>query len=427
MAAILAAFGAGVARAGEQSAQPGFDQVLAAPDDQTLNIQYAEAEARAGRLLQAAAALERVLLTNPNLADARLLYVAVLYRMDDVQNAAEQLKHVDRGSLSPEQRAEAARYDRLLAGRGQQGGAGTRIGGSFAAGVSYDSDAAAALLTQLEAPGVIPTRGSGTGSVVSGDIHGAVPLGAGETTHLVVALSGYDRETIAGGKDQFFSIDGRLGLSYAQAHESVSVALVARTYDLFSHHYLDEFGGRAQAAWRPDPANTVTLAVEGVQQNYDLPQFAPMTHVDDGARYNVELDVSHRFNGHTTVLVGAGYEDKSANYHPFGYKAPFVRGQWRTAFDNGAYLGLDGGVRFIDYKGYDALLGIHRRDSRVDTRLTLGAPISAFTPGHAGGWRDNLLIETGLAYASRQSRTPIINYDDTSVEARLVWRFGAND
>src|SRR5262245_37699923 len=64
---------------------PGFDRVLAAPDDPDVNLAFARQEADDGHLLNAAAALERILLAHPNAHGVRLFYAVVLYRLNDLQ------------------------------------------------------------------------------------------------------------------------------------------------------------------------------------------------------------------------------------------------------------------------------------------------------------------------------------------------------
>jgi len=56
------------------SAEISYQQILDAPDDLRLNLQYARQEVKSGRLQQAAAALERLLLQRPNWDSLRLFY-----------------------------------------------------------------------------------------------------------------------------------------------------------------------------------------------------------------------------------------------------------------------------------------------------------------------------------------------------------------
>ena len=93
----------GAVAAGPVMAQD-FEAVLATPDDPDLNLAYARAAADIGDLNGAAAALERVLIADPNRHGARLFYAVLLFRLDDLQGAREQLDLLDPVTLTPLQR-----------------------------------------------------------------------------------------------------------------------------------------------------------------------------------------------------------------------------------------------------------------------------------------------------------------------------------
>ena len=73
-----------------------FEEILAAPNDLQLNLDYARQEVKSGRLQQAAAALERLLLIKPNWDSVRLFYGVVLYRLDDMGGAIRELSLLGR-------------------------------------------------------------------------------------------------------------------------------------------------------------------------------------------------------------------------------------------------------------------------------------------------------------------------------------------
>ena len=79
-----------------------FEDVYAAPDNAALNLAYANQEISKGDLLSAANALERLLLSQPNLDSVRLLYAKVLFMLDDKAAAARELDVLKGRSLSPE-------------------------------------------------------------------------------------------------------------------------------------------------------------------------------------------------------------------------------------------------------------------------------------------------------------------------------------
>jgi hypothetical protein len=434
--AILSAIGlsAGSALAAPP-AGPSFDQVLAAPDDVKSNIDYARAQADAGNLLEAAAALERVLLTQPDQADARLFYVVVLYRLDDQQDASDQLRLVDTRALSPVQQAEAAKYRRLIDQHGASPGQrSVRVGGSIAAGVAYDSDAGGALQAQFDILGA-PPKQQGWAYVASAELHAVIPVGKGDDTALYASAGGYDRWRLSGADNELESLEARLGLARTGGDSAWSVGAVARTYTVLKEHYLDEFGAQAQMSWRRSPATVVTLTAEAVKQDFHEPfvdQLVIAGFIDgtrDGGRYDVNLAVNHRFSGRSSATLAVGDEYKTADYKPFGYNAPYIRARWDYLMDRGVYLNASGELRKIDYREIDPFFtGTKRKDTRANARLALGAPLSAFSAeGATGDRRENLAIEAAVSYTSRDSEFPIADYNDWGAELRLIWRFGSRD
>ena len=72
--------------------------------------------------------------------------------------------------------------------------------------------------------------------------------------------------------------------------------------------------------------------------------------------------------------------------------------------------------------------GATRDDVRTHARLALGAPLSAFTArGATGDVRERVTLEGALNYSSRESSSPLSDYDGWGAELRLIWRFGARD
>ena len=100
--------------ADDQTGGVTFAQVLASPDDVGLNFDYARSEAQAGNLLNAAAAMERVIASRPDWAPARLFYAGLLYRLDDMQDARTQLWLLNDRNLNRQQRQEADDYRRKV-------------------------------------------------------------------------------------------------------------------------------------------------------------------------------------------------------------------------------------------------------------------------------------------------------------------------
>ena len=95
--AFAAAFGTHATMAKAQD----FSEILAAPDDESLNLAYAREQARLGNLGLASSTLERLLIMDPNRHSVRLFHGVVLYRLGDMQGARDELRRLDAVPLSP--------------------------------------------------------------------------------------------------------------------------------------------------------------------------------------------------------------------------------------------------------------------------------------------------------------------------------------
>jgi hypothetical protein len=75
----------------EGGADVTYADVLKDPDNIDLNFRFAQTQIRQGNVRGASATLERILLLDPNRPEVRLLYVVVLFRLDNLQDAEREL------------------------------------------------------------------------------------------------------------------------------------------------------------------------------------------------------------------------------------------------------------------------------------------------------------------------------------------------
>lgn len=415
----------------EAAAAQDFDAVYAAPDDPAANLEFARRAADAGDLNGAAGALERVLIADPNRHSARLLYAVILFRLDDLQGARDQLDLLEPVTLTPLQRAEATRYRARI----ERSRSSTRFSGSLSAGLTWEEDAAGALTTQFDSVLAPPASEEGGAAVIAARFTVAHDLDKAAGYSVFGAVGGYDRTT-------FDNIDGDVrrgdleaGLSYSGRLNSWNISAVARTLDLLDDPYLREVGLKAQARWRTSNATTFSLSGEAVSQSFDeaavdAQALATGGEDRDGWRYDINFGVSHRLSARSSVGVSVGWQDKQADYEPFGYSGPGVQARYEAGARRGEYVALSGGMQWLDYDAPDPVfIGLAtpaREDVRGWARLAVGAPISAFTEaGATGDWRQDVGVEAALTYGSRDSLAPLADYESWGTDLRLTWRFGA--
>jgi hypothetical protein len=405
-----------------------FDTVLAAPDDPELNIGFARRSAAAGDLLSAAAALERMLLKQPDWHAARLFYAVTLYRMEDYQGAVRELELLEQVELTPLQRAEADRVRRLIARRDRL----VAVSGAVNLGLLYDSNATGALASLVDVGLGGGPSDDGLGFSGGGRLRIAWRLGQDSSTMLTLAASAQGRKELSGPPLETLRADLALGLSgEIGARTSWSVAGLLRHVALFGDPYMTEVGGRLALAHRVTHLTALDAAAEAVHQDFDEPllsELVPGLPADarSGARIAVSAGLSHRLSGGTSMAGEVGYEDKDADHRPLAYSGPGVSASMRTELGRGAYSTLAGQLRFLTYKAPDPVLGGPvRKETRSFARAALGAPVSAFTnAGATADLREGLTLEGALSYTGRTTRAPYVDYDNIGGEVRLIWTFG---
>ena len=424
LGSVLLALDAGTAFADTPAS---FQTIYAAPDDLAQNLAYARAEARAGRLLSAAAALERILLLSPNENGVRLFYVAVLYRLDDLQGARQQLDALDPSTLTPLQKAEADRYRERIAQERND----FKFSGNIAAGLGADSDPRGALATQLDLFGLTLPKKNGELAITSGQVELIQDLNRDGDLAAFGAASIYSRQSIGGPNADYLNTQINLGINGSGLKTNWEVGALFRDYQVFDAPYLAEYGGRAAFNWNPNTSVTWIASVEGVGQSFHEPfvkQFVPtfLSGTHNGARYDVTFGVSYRASATDTLSGAIGYEMKTAGYEPFAYDSPIIDANYQSLLGGGAYFDLGGEIRYFDYRKFDAFfLQTHRQDMRGSGRMAIGAPLSSFWPQKAtGDFRENIILEGAMTYSERTSNGVIAPYSDLGAELRVIWKFG---
>lgn len=406
-----------------------FEAILAAPDDETLNLAYAREQAALGNLALAASTLERILILEPNRHSVRLFHAVVLYRLGDLQGARDELHRLEAVQLTALQRAEADSYTRRI----DQGLATRSFSGSLSAGVSYEDDAAGAYFTAFDLIGAPPPE-EGVSSEVSLILEGRADIGSSQVWEVYGTGLLYDHSALSGAAIDFQRGGLELGLARSTRLSKSRTGAVLRHVRLMGEPQLTEAGVRGDTRWRMTNATTLKLRAEAVSQDYDEPGIEALAGIlggdRDGSRYSAGIGVSHRFTSRTTFDANLDYEVKSAGYGPFGYSGPRLGLSLDQRFDKGVYLFASGSARWIEYDEPDAVFlgGATRDDVRTHARLALGAPLSAFTTrGATGDVRENVTLEGALNYSRRESSPPLADFDGWGAELRLIWRFGARD
>lgn len=411
-----------IAQTASPQPPPTFEQVLSAPDDPELNLRFAIAAAQSDDLLAAEAAVQRVLILQPEWHSARLLYAAILFRMENYQDADIQLKMVDNTKLTQLEVQEAARYRQLIAGQRSLG----RFSGQLAAGLAYQADVSGAL-ANLPLSGT--TRDSGVSGVVWLNLDGDLKLGDG-ATRVFGTFNGYSRSASSGPDNDLQLGEVVGGFRGNKRLASWQVGLAARRYSVFGDDYLTETGLSAHTSYRSSPSLTWTFSMEAVRQDFDEPAVTALAGTiggtRDGDRYGSSVMLSWRPDSQRNLWGLVGAERKTADYRPFGYKSPRVGVGFDAKLGPATLSGMTE-LRLYDYEAGDTffLSGAKREENLSRTRLSLDAPLSAFTQARAtGGPLDRITLMGAVDYSRRDAKAPLTDHSSWGGELSLIWRFG---
>ena len=97
-----------------EGAHVSFEEVLKNPDDVELNFQFAKQQVAENDMLGAASTLERILIANPKLDQIRLFYLVVLFRLDNMTGAQQEIEILKTRSLTGDLQAELKRYEKEI-------------------------------------------------------------------------------------------------------------------------------------------------------------------------------------------------------------------------------------------------------------------------------------------------------------------------
>ncbi len=127
---------AAAAAASPVSDEIPFEKILANPGDLDLNERFAREQINRGDLRGAATTLERILILAPGRDRTRLLYAAVLYRLDALQDSERELRIVLARLAPADVIEEANAYLKMVLGRQRK----THFDVRVTAGFGYDDN-----------------------------------------------------------------------------------------------------------------------------------------------------------------------------------------------------------------------------------------------------------------------------------------------
>jgi hypothetical protein len=402
-----------------------FEQIFEHPDDQALNLRYARQQAKEGDLISAAAALERMLYTQPNWDAARLFYAMVLYRLDDQRAAIRELDLLEDRPLSAAQRTQLDTYrNNFSNSEDEEASHSTEFSGRFALGIRYDDNAGNALSDTF-----LPTTNLDDISVFAQlALRFSAPLSSDGNTRFRLGFDGQSRRHETFSRVDYDSFGGHVGLSGTFEDFAWFSNLDVRQVNISGDKYLTEIGPRMTVRKSVAEQTYIYLSGTFYDQNYHEIANSFGQKSRSGDKWTLGAGFRHVVS--PKMLVGAEivYEDKEATNPNFGYTGWRLNGDFRASYKNGTYLVGYASYRNLNYGSglFGGLTPPQRDDDHLYGRLALGvslAKLASMSGGENSKLWESMHLEGAVNYRNRDSSIAAFDYDNFGAELKLIWDF----
>jgi tetratricopeptide (TPR) repeat protein len=412
-----------------------FEAMMADPSDAERAFEFAQAAVVAGDVRGAIAALERILLINPNLPNIAL-ELGVLYRQ--VGNDALAAQYL-RQALAAEQIPPLVR-ERAEAILGAAEAAITRhqFRGSVFAGVRYETNANAtpdlvrvgATLPDGTPIGEIPPdepARSDFSAFIAADLGYDYLLGtqAGDAieTNLSLFAAGYGRSPELQTELIGLDVGPRLQLGPVDNPLATIRPFAEASYLRFgAETYRVRYGGGLGVNKSISPRLFADGELAVVYQDFRDTEDQPRGDDRSGLQIEVGAGLAHLLRPTTTVSGRLDYVRRNAEedheaFHDVGLLLAATenyRGPFELAPELPWSATLTFGVRYANYDGPDPQIdpGETREDWQFAVALTNTVPITR-----------SISFSTSARYLKNQSNLPNFDYDNFSLTAGIGWRF----
>ena len=360
-----------------------YADVLRDPDNIKLNLRFARAQVTAGNVRGAAATLERILLVDPNLAQIRLFYAVVLFRLENLDEAEKEFRAVAAQDIPGDVRAEVERYlERIALSRRL-----TRYTATLSLGAHYDTNRNFAPVggqrLVVDIPFVVDVKQPDIGYIGVGSIRVDHDLGYQDKHELFASLTYYHDEQEFQDTQDLQSFVATGGGVYRNAYMSIDVipSLSYNHIRLSRETFFQELGGELRFERSFDPVIEGFASFRLSTQTFSPIRENTASQQRDGRQYSgtvggsIVLTPIHLLSGDVTFL------DKNAKGN-FGTEFfSFRRAQLRLShtwlLGSGQFLLNSLTFQRDHYQDPDAAVSIvTRRDEIWRYRMTYGAPLS---------------------------------------------------
>jgi tetratricopeptide (TPR) repeat protein len=400
------------AQSAEQKAAEGagdiaYDQVLADPDNAELNYRYAKLQVARGEIRDAAATLERILIKNPGLAQVRLFYAIVLYRLDILPEARKELAALEKQPLPDGIRAEVREFIRRIEKRQRKTGIQTLFGIGF----EQDSNANAApddgYKLVADAPVKLNTGLKEDDQTLIGLAHVGFKLDPGwQSGHNFFA----DFDFYRAEKNELDSLDFEayswdFGGTYKTRYGDFSPTAVFGYCQIDNVAYLRTRGARLGYERKLTNRLSAFASFGGQFQEFIVSHAAPTADERTGNQTDLGWGLSYILTPKRRLSFKHDHSDKDSRRRYTAYKRDALQVSHAWLLPKGTFFlsSLTGSFDRYDI-AETAVSNSDRIDNTVRIGFTFGAPLGLVSPA----LKDLLWT---LTYEFFNSDSTIISYD----------------
>jgi len=399
------------------------------PDDHALNLEYAKQQILKGELLDAASALERMLFSNPSWHSARLLYSAVLYRLDDQQAALRELSLLENKTLNDEQLAKLETYKiaflkppvHIEAGLVSYKNLGFDQRSSFRSNDRLQGQVALQLRADDNAGNALTDVSFGfnnqgdISTVLKGGVRAFIPKSDNWTIRGAVAAQARRHDTFS--DVDYDVIDGSIGATFAKDKSIIAVDLDTRKININGETYLKQIGPRLTFSRNLNGKTYANVSFSVYNQDYSNLENTFREEERDGRRLSIQAGILHRINARNQIRIATAIEEKEANIAEFSYTGPSLAVAYDHKINEQVYVKVHGKIRYLDYdRNLDD--GFEQKETRITGRLAIGKKIDL---GAAS--LKSAALEFGSSITRRGSNLTVNDFENFGLDAGLTVGF----
>jgi hypothetical protein len=397
-----------------------FAEVLKSPGDVDLNERYAREQILRGDLRGAALTLERVLILAPGRDRARMLYAAVLYRLDALADAERELRLLE---SRPAVAEEAKAYLKLVEARKRRNHFDARVflGYGFDDNRNSASDSDQALF--FGRPIVLNTdsrRRDDTYASFGGALGYSRDFGGARPQKFFLS-AGYFRseQTLVDTLDlQAYSVNGGLSLRWR--------GWELRPFAGFDHvllsqsTYLRSASQGARLSRRVLPRVEAWVEARREAQDFVRTRYIPTATDRTGDQVDYSLGAAWAATPRDRFGAALTHRRKLANARAFAYRRESVGLDYTRLLGRGMFLGAGLVGQFDRYDEADRTIApFARQDDAVTASLMFGAPLDLL-------WKPLKGFTGTLGVERFQQTSNQLNYDysNNRLSAMLAYKWG---